>query len=178
MRPRTIVLGLVAVIILVAGILLSITDQFFVDLLWFRALGYGSVFATTIKAEVVIFVAVWLVAFAAMAVSGLAAIALSRDRERLRVVRRPGEGAEVNLPELIRTLGDRVPWRAIVIAASAVLAIFVAQGEAVSWDVYLKALYRVPFGVKESAFGQDVGFYVFALPLAEELRDAFLLVIF
>jgi len=178
MRPRTIVLGLVAVVVLVGGILLSITDQFFVDLLWFRALGYGSVFATTIKAEVAIFAAVWVFAFAAIAVSGLAAVALSRDRERLRVVRRPGEGAEVNLPELIRTLGDRVPWRAIVIAASALLAIFVAQGEAVSWDVYLKGVYQVPFGVKESAFGHDVGFYVFVLPLFEELRDAVLLVIF
>ena len=171
-------LGLVAVVVLVGGILLSITDQFFVDLLWFRSLGYGSVFATTIKAEVAIFAAVWLFAFATMAVSGLAAVALSRDRERLRVVRRPGEGAEVNLPELIRTLGDRVPWRAIVIAGSAVLAIFVAQGEAASWDVYLKALYHVPFGVKEAAFGHDLGFYVFALPLLEELRDAVLLVIF
>jgi hypothetical protein len=178
MRPRTIVLGLVAVVVLVGGILLSITDQFFVDLLWFRALGYGSVFATTVKAEVAIFAAVWVFAFATMVVSGLAAVALSRDRERLRVVRRPGEGAEVNLPELIRTLGDRVPWRAIVIAGSAVLAIFVAQGEAASWDVYLKGLYHVPFGVKESAFGHDVGFYVFALPLLEELRDAALLVIF
>src|SRR5262249_34767942 len=178
MRPRTIVLGLVAVVVLVGGILLSIADQFFVDLLWFRALRYGSAFATTLQAPVVIFAAVRLFAFAAMAVSGLAAVALSRDRERLRVVRRPGEGAEVNLPELIRTLGDRVPWRAIVIVASAVLAIFVAQGEAASWDVYLKALYHVPFGVKESAFGHDVGFYVFALPLLEELRDAVLLVIF
>jgi uncharacterized protein len=178
MRPRTIVLGLVAVVVLVGGILLSITDQFFVDLLWFRTLGYGSVFATTIKAEVAIFAAVWLFAFAAMVVSGLAAVALSRDRERLRVVRRPGEGAEINLPELIRTLGDRVPWRTIVIVGSAVLAIFVAQGEAVSWDVYLKAFYHVPFGVKENAFGHDVGFYVFALPLLEELRDAVLLVIF
>src|SRR5262244_1925022 len=146
MRPRTILLGLVAVAVLVAGVLLSITDQFFVDLLWFRTLGYGTVFATTIKAEVVIFLAVWLVAFAGMAASGLAAVGLSRDRERLRVVRRPGEAAEVNLPELIRTLGDRVPWRAIVIAASALLAIFVAQGEAVSWDVYLKGVYQVPFG--------------------------------
>src|SRR5262249_15363978 len=133
MRPRTIVLGLVAVVVLVGGILLSITDQFFVDLLWFRSLGFGSGFSPTIQTQVVIFAAVWLFAFAAMAVSGLAAVALSRDRERLRVVRRPGEGAEVNLPELIRTLGDRVPWRAIVIVGSAVLAIFVAQGEAVSW---------------------------------------------
>jgi len=178
MRPRTILLGLAAIAILALAILLSITDQFFVDLLWFRALNYGSVFATIIKSEVGIFVIVWLVAFAAIATSGLAAVASSRDRERLRVVRRPGDAVEVNLPELIRTLGDRVPWKVIVVVASALLAIFVAQGEAVGWDVYLKAFYHVPFGVKENAFGRDVGFYVFALPLLEELRDVALLVIF
>ena len=178
MRPRTIFLALVAIAVIAVTVLLSITDQFFVDLLWFRSLGYGSVFATTVKAEIGIFVIVFLLAFAVIAVSGLAAIGASPDRERLRVVRRPGDAVEVNLPELFRTLGDRVPWRAIVIVGSALLAIFVAQGEASSWDVYLKGFYGLPFGVKENAFGHDVGFYVFMLPLLEGLRDLALLIIF
>ena len=180
MRPRTILLGIVAVVILVLGILLSITDQFFVDLLWFSSLGYRGVFATTISAEVIIFAIVWVISFAAIASSGLAAVSASKDKDpsRLRVVRRLGDSVEVNLPELFRTMGDRVPWRGIVVGASAFLAIFVAQGEAASWDIYLKGLYHVPFGIAEKAFGQDVGFYVFALPLLEELRDLLLTVIF
>src|SRR5579885_736625 len=178
MRPRTILLALAAIAILAAGLLLSITDQFFVDLLWFRSIGYEGVFTTTIAAEAGIFAVVWTIACAAMVASGLIAVASSRDRERLRVVRRPGEAPEINLPELIRAMGDRVPWRTIVIVGSALLAIFVAQGEAANWDTYLKALYRLPFGVKESAFGRDVGFYVFALPVLEELRDLALLIIF
>ncbi len=178
MRPRTILLVLAAIAILALGVLLSVADQFFVDLLWFRSLGFERVFATTIGAEATIFVVVWIIAFAAFVVSGLVAVASSRDRERLRVVRRPGEAVEINLPELIRAMGDRVPWRTIVIIASALLAIFVAQGEATSWDVYLKGIYRVPFGVRENAFGHDVGFYVFLLPLLEELRDLVLLIIF
>jgi len=30
---------------------------------------------------------------------------------------------------------------------------FAAQGEAASWDIYLKGLYGVPFGLTEQAFG-------------------------
>ena len=75
-------LGLVAVVVLVGGILLSITDQFFVDLLWFRSLGYGSVFATTIKAEVAIFAAVWLFAFATMDEAVAAVEAINSDYRR------------------------------------------------------------------------------------------------
>jgi len=35
----------------------------------------------------------------------------------------------------------------------------------------------VPFGLKEPAFGLDIGFYIFALPLLEELRDLFLMIL-
>ena len=65
--------------------------------------------------------------------------------------RRTDDVVEVNLPELIRSLGDRVPWRLIVIGGAALLALFAAQGEAASWDIYLKALKGVPFGLKEPA---------------------------
>jgi uncharacterized membrane protein (UPF0182 family) len=177
MRPRTILFGLAAIVI-AALVVLSLADQFFVDLLWFRTLGFEQVFATQVTAQIAIFAIAWLVAFAAIAASGLAAVGLSRDRERLHVVRRPDQMSEVNLPELIRALGERVPWKTIVMIAAAVLAILAAQGEAASWDLYLKSFYGVPFGLTEKAFGNDVGFYVFTLPLLEDLRDLFLLVIF
>ncbi len=177
MRPRTILFGIAAIVI-AALVFLSIADQFFVDLLWFRSLGFEQVFATEVTAQIAIFALAWIVAFAAIAASGLAAVGLSRDRERLHVVRRPDQMSEVNLPELIRALGERVPWKTIVMIAAAVLAILAAQGESSSWDLYLKSFYGVPFGLTEKAFGNDVGFYVFTLPLLEDLRDLFLLVIF
>ncbi len=156
---------------------LSLVDQLLVDYLWYGRLGFGGVFNTTVGAEVAIFLVVWLVAFIAIFVSGLIAIGGSRDHERLRVVRRPDEMVEVNLPELIRALGERVPWRVIVAAGAALLALFAAQGEAASWDVYLKAFKGVPFGIVEQAFGNDIGFYVFTMPLLEEIRDLFLMLI-
>src|SRR6185437_210858 len=176
MRPRILLLGAAAVIV-AAFVLLSLGDSLIVDLLWFTSLGYRGVFATTIAAEIAIFAIVWLIAFLAIWISALIALHYSRDRERLRVVRRSDEMVEVNLPELIRALGDRMPWRLIVAGAAALLALFVAQGEASSWDVYLRAFYGVPFGLKEPAFGRDIGFFVFSLPFFEEIRDLLLTII-
>jgi len=176
MRLRVILISLAAVVI-VALVALSLADHLLVDYLWFGGLGYRGVFDTTVGAEIAIFAIVWLVAFVAIFVSGLVAIGSSHDRERLRVVRRPDEMVEVNLPELIRALGERVPWRVIVACGAAVLALFAAQGEAGSWDTYLKGLYGVPFGIVEQAFGNDIGFYVFTMPLLEEIRDLFLMLI-
>ena len=176
MRPRNILI-VVAAVVIVALLALSFLDQLLVDYLWYGTLGFAGVFNTTVGAEIAIFLVVWLVAFSAIFVSGLVAIGGSRDRERLRVVRRPDEMVEVNLPELIRALGERVPWRVIVAAGAALLALFAAQGEAASWDTYLKGIYGVPFGIVEQAFGNDIGFYIFTVPLLEEMRDLFLMLI-
>src|ERR1700689_594753 len=176
MRPRNILIAL-AVAVVVAMLALSLADQLLVDYLWYGRLGFRGVFSTTVGAEIAIFLVVWLVSFGSIFVSGLIACGGSRNHERLRVVRRPEEMVEVNLPELIRALGERVPWRVIVAGGAAVLALFAAQGEAASWDVYLKGLYGVPFGIVEQAFGNDIGFYIFTVPLLEELRDLFLMLI-
>lgn len=155
MRPRILLFGLAAVII-IAFIVLSLADSVVVDLLWFGTLGYRNVFTITLGGEIAIFVIVWAIAFLAIWISGMIALRESRERERLHVVGRSDGMSEINLPELIRTLGDRVPWKLLVLGGAAILALFAAQGEASSWDVYLKALYGVPFGVKEPAFGLEL----------------------
>jgi uncharacterized protein len=176
MRTRTLVFGIAAIII-VALIVLTVTDGLIVDLLWFTSLGYRRVFTITLVAQIAIFLSVWLITFAAACFSGLLALRLSQDRERLHVVRRSDQVTEVNLPELIRSLGDRVPWKLIVVGLATLLGLFTAQGEAGSWDVYLKAFNGVAFGLKEPAFGQDIGFFVFQLPFLQELRDLFLMIL-
>ena len=107
MRPRYLLFGLAC------GadrrrisFVLSLADGLLVDLMWFTALGYRSIFTVTLLAEVTIFAIAWLFTFSAIALSGLIALRLSHERERLRVVRRPEQMAEVNLPEIIRALGD------------------------------------------------------------------------
>ncbi len=177
MRSRLILFG-VAAIVIAALIVLGVADQFFVDFLWFSSLGYRDVFNTIVAAQVSIFAAVWLVSFIAIGASALVAIGLSKERERLHVVRRQDEMTEINLPELIRAFSDRIPWRLLALVIAGLLAIVPAQGEAAGWSTYLKALYATPFHVSDHAFGRDVGFYVFELPLLGDLRDLFLQVLF
>ena len=176
MRPKILLFGLAAVVI-VALVVLSLGDSLVVDLLWFSTLGYRQVFIITLGAQVAIFAMVWTVAFLAIWISGMIALRFNRERGRLHVLGRSHEMVEVNLPDLIRALGDRVPWKLLLLGGAAILALFAAQGEASSWSVYLKALHGVSFGVKEAAFGLDVGFYVFTLPLLQELRDLFLMIL-
>jgi uncharacterized membrane protein (UPF0182 family) len=176
MRPRIILFGLAAIIIVIL-IVLGLADQLLVDFLWFGVLGYRSVFMTQLGAQVAIFAAVWLVAFVAICASGFVALRFSQERERPRIVRRSEEMTEVNLPQLIRALGDRVPWRLLVIGAAALLGLFAATGEASSWDTYLKAFDAVPFGRNDPALGKNIGFYVFMLPLLEDWRDLFVLIL-
>lgn len=177
MRPRIILFGLAAVIIVLL-IILGLADHLLVNFLWFGSLGYRSVFLTEFSAQVAIFAGVWLVAFAAICASGLIAVRLSHERERLHVVRRSEEMTEVNLPELIRALGDRIPWRLLVVVVSAVLAAFAASGEVSAWPTYLKGFYGVPFPHSDPAFHYNIGFYIFSLPLLEDWRDLFLLILF
>jgi uncharacterized membrane protein (UPF0182 family) len=176
MRSRIILFGLAALVI-VALIVLSLLDNLFVNLLWFGTMGYRSVYVTMLVAQFAIFGLVWLAAFIPICISALVAVRFSHERERLRVVRRPDDMVEVNLPELIRAMGERVPWRLIAVGAAALLAIFVAQGESTSWDLYLKAYDAVPFGRVDPAFGHDIGFYIFKLPLLEDWRDLLLLIL-
>lgn len=177
MSPRVLLFGLAALIIALL-VTLGVADEFLVDMLWFISLGYWPVFTTIVGVRLLIFLAVWLVAFGAIALSGLIALRLSRERERLRVVRRADEVVEINLPELIRSFGDRVPWKWLVVAAALIFGALVAIGESSAWDVYLKGLYGIDFGRVDPAFGRDIGFYIFTLPLLEELRDLALLLVF
>ena len=172
MRPRNLLI-IFAAITVAAFIVLNLADGLLIDFAWFDSLGYRDVFTTTLAAQTVIFGGVWLITFLVAGASGLIAFGQSRDRDRLRVVRRTEETTEINLPELIRSLGDRIPWKLIIIGIAALFGIFVGSSESSSWDVYLKGLRGAAFGTIDPAFGRDLGFFIFTLPLLEELRDLF-----
>jgi uncharacterized membrane protein (UPF0182 family) len=176
MRPRLLLIAL-ATAIIATLIVLGLADEVIVDFLWFSSLGYRGAFTTQILARVVVFAVVFVISFVAIWISGNIALRLSPERERLHVVHFPEDLAQVSLPDVIHSLSDRIPWRLLIGIAAALLAIFAAAGEASNWDVYLKAWYGVPFGYSEPAFGRDIGFYVFTLPLLADLRDLFLMLI-
>ena len=62
---------------------------------------------------------------------------------------------------------DKLPWRTIILAASFLLAFFIASAQTGNWDKILKWLYGVPFGQADPLFGRDFGFYTFSVPVYE-----------
>src|SRR5712692_3554820 len=170
-------LALAAAVILVL-VILAILSRFFVDLLWFDALGFRTVFTTFWLTEISVFIVATGVSAVILAASGLLAAKNSSDgsprRHRFRVVGRGSGG----LPEVIEFSPDALPWRLIILAIALVLGVFIGFAQSGNWDMILKWRYAVPFGRVDPLFGQDLGFYVFSLPVYGLIRDWALLIIF
>jgi uncharacterized membrane protein (UPF0182 family) len=176
-RPSKFALAVGLLLAVAALVTLSLFSEFLVDWLWFNALSYHGTFATMVAARWSLLGVIWLISFAIFLINGLVALGLSTERHWPRVVRRPDEIVQLSLPDLLRNLGSRVPWKSLVTVAAALLGFAAASGESANWPVYLKAFYAVPFNVAEPVYHRDIGFYVFSLPWLQDLRDLFLWVI-
>ena len=153
----------VIVAIVLLGLLFTIMSQFYVDLLWFREVGYTSVFWTELRTKLLLGVAFGAVFFAVLYVNLLIVrrIApttrfLTPDQEAIERVRQAFE------PYL----------RWLIPVGCAVLALLVAIGVTREWQTFL--LWRnssgVEFGDPEPLFGRDPAFYIFSLPWLKFLQ--------
>ncbi len=125
---------------------------------WFGELGYANVYTTGIAAGIALGVAGTAVSF--LILKGLSLFVT-------RVARRQGRGQAYR--GLVR-LG--------VNAAILVLAVFLGLGLSGDWQRVLFALHQTPFGVRDPVFHRDVAFYVFTLPLLQDLLGWLGLVLF
>jgi uncharacterized protein len=172
---RSLIAGAIAVVVAIA--LLGAGSGLFVDALWFQHLGVLVVFRTTLLAKLGCFALAFAACYAVVAAVGLAAVRHTRTSSVVRVVSRHDGNGPTTLPELLATIADRVPWRAIVLAAAAVVAVLVAVAQMASWRTYLLWLHGGDFGIKDPYFGRDVGFFVFALPAYRTLVEGALAIV-
>ncbi len=154
--------ALIAVLAVVA--IAGAASGLVIDLLWFRQLGVAAVFRTTLLAKVACFALAFAASYALIAAIGLRAVGLVRRAGVVRVVFRRGGDGQASLPELIAPLAGRLPWRALALGAAAVAASLVGLAQGANWETYLLWLHGGSFGVQDPHFGEDVGFFVFALP--------------
>jgi uncharacterized membrane protein (UPF0182 family) len=150
------VLGAIGLVVLV-GILLSSLSGFYVDLLWFREVGFSGVFWSVYWSKVVLGVVFGLLFFLLLAANLFVA-------RRLTPRFRPFS-PEQELIERYRTAFE--PYAGpIILAFSALIALFVGIAASGQWQTFLlwRSVGSVGFGQVDAVFHRDPSFYIFTLP--------------
>ncbi len=131
-------------LLVIIFVILSIVMSIYADLFWFIKLGYENVFLTILFTRL----GLWFMFFAVFFIFALVNIGIAK-----RVCL--GKGKK-----------KRKTWIEDKIMVSVAFFLSVIVGTVFSnWDIVLKYLNQVPFGVADPVFGMDIGFYVFELPL-------------
>lgn len=147
---------LVPTLITLAALLLlgSIFTNVWTDRLWFRSVGYGSVFSTILLTKVALF-AVMGVMFAALVLAN--ALIAWRLRPDVLPTRRddPAFRYRVGLVPIAR------PVFAVL---AVVLTLFAGSVAASRWDAFQLWREGGRFGIRDPHFRKDVGFFVFEFP--------------
>ena len=133
--------------------------ELLVDLAWFDALDHRELFTTRLFAQVGLGVFGFLTSLLCLAVIWDRA-ARSAGRE---VVQLAARNSDVQLePGQLHAL-----MRLSLFGIAALLALAFGAGLSAQWLDVLAFFERQPFGTTDPIFGNDVGFYVFTLPVAE-----------
>jgi uncharacterized protein len=178
-RSAVVALLIAAIVVLICLILLGLAGDFLVDWLWFSTIGYLGVFWVTIVAEAEIFFGVFVATAIILWVNGSLASRFARSPWTQRPVdfewKRTGV---VTLPDVLEVMRHRLPWPLVIAGGAGLLAVLVAWGEIHNWGVFLRFLYRVPYGASDPLYDKDIGFYLFALPAFVVIKNWMLLTLF
>lgn len=134
---------------------------FYSDWLWFREVGYESIFLTVLRMKFYLGLSGALLAALFLWLNFKTALRLSSaSSRRVRFLHVNNE--RVTLPDF-GTMLERWAYPAALLAG-----FFFGLQVWESWEVPLKYFYQTPFAVSAPApFGRDIAFYVFTLPLLE-----------
>ena len=157
-----------AVVVGVAALfgLLRLGSTLLVDYWWFAALGFGSVYARILVAKVLL----WWVGFgASFGAAAFGFVLAGRLAGPLRFMHM----GQVSVPQA----SVRLAARAAFWAGAALVGLMGGQAAAELWEPALLWLNRVPFGVSDPIYANDVGFYMFSYPLAIRVRAMLLVLV-
>lgn len=143
------------VIVVALGALIVAGLGFYTDFLWFNQLGFESVFATQIIAQVVLFLIGAVIMGAASWASFFIAYRSRPIYAKFAVENDPFAGYRRALEELQKLLLIGVPI---------ILGILAGVATASRWELVLTWLNRTYTGQTDPQFGLDIAFYMFDLP--------------
>jgi uncharacterized membrane protein (UPF0182 family) len=150
---RRLVVSIVA-LFFVGLVIVPWLATFFTDWLWFKEIGFQTVFATSLAARIALFVVGAVVAF-------------TWFYGNVRIARGPGTG----FPVLYINRGDGVSvdvsraFTRLFFPAALLLTLITAITFSASWLTVLSGLNAVTLGQRDPLFNRDISFYLFRLPL-------------
>jgi uncharacterized membrane protein (UPF0182 family) len=145
----------VVTILAVLVMLFLVFTAVWTDLLWYRSVGFSSVYTTQLRTKVVLFVGAGL--FVALVV-GLNMVIAYR-------LRPPYHTLSVEQQSLERYRLAIDPYRKIItLAGLGLLGLLTGSTAAGQWRLWLAFTNRTPFGTKDPQFHQDISFFVFTYP--------------
>ena len=155
-RPRK---GLSIIIMLIAIVICAIMMfvGYITDWMWFRDLGYTSVFWKKLLTEFEIFIPVFVVV-------GLL------TRFYLRTLRN-GYFRKIESHEIPNTKKMNTMAWILSILFGAGVALYSSWG---TWLIFLKSLNSTPFNLKDPLFNLDIGFYIFQLDWLDTINEIIL----
>jgi uncharacterized membrane protein (UPF0182 family) len=150
---RRIALGIIA-LVFVGLIVVPWLASFFTDWLWFKEVGFQTVFATSLVWRIGLFI-----------IGGAFAFAFFYGNVRI------ARGAGSGFPVLFVNRGDGVNidvsrlFTKLFFPAAIVLSFVTAVSLSAWWLTLLKGMNGVPLGARDPLFNRDISFYLFRLPL-------------
>jgi uncharacterized membrane protein (UPF0182 family) len=152
-RNRALLPTLIIIGVLLIGF--SIFTGFYTDLLWFRSVGFTSVFTRTLLAKTLLFFVFGVLFAAAVAVNFVVAYRYRPAYQALI----PGQ------QELDRYRMAIDPYRrVIVLTVVTLLGLIAGSSAAGEWRTYVQWRNGTSFGEKDAQFGMDISFFAFDLP--------------
>ena len=151
----------IAAIVLLLIIVPAIATRL-ADWLWYQDIGFERVFLTKIIAQWVLGLAAGVGGFILLYVN--ARIALRGVPTRNLHIRDANAWAQAGPKVLIERMAV---W--FVLPVTTLLALILALNSAGNWRDLAMYFYRTPFGVVDPIFGRDVAYYVFTIPMVENV---------
>ncbi len=157
---RSLILLAILVVIFVGAVI-----TVYPNWLWFKNLGFASVFWTMMVGKFGLVAAVWFFMIVILAVNLYIA-------QRLSPAGAPRPTAEIGgFPISGATLDN------IILAAILIASFFIAARASEQWNMILSFLNQQPFGTNDPIFNKDVGFYLFSLPFYMFIREQLLIML-
>ena len=160
--PRSLNLGRLWLPVVVAFLFVGAPAvvEFYTDWLWYGETGYRAVFLRSLGVKTGVGAAVFVIAFAFLAVNARGALRGLRAYQ-LTIPTEDG-------PRTIAAAARSV--RLLAYGVSTLAALALAAYAAARWEMWLLFWYATPFGKPDPILGRDASFYLFRLPLLQLLQ--------